>query len=67
MMPINKRKLTICTKKNPKRTDTTLFVWTRHTCTGDCIMRAAKIATAKTFTVAGMLPYACFFACSCAA
>ena len=51
MIAINQRKLTICTKKNPKRNDTTVFVWTKHTCTSDCIMRAAKIATASTFTV----------------
>jgi hypothetical protein len=52
MIAINQRNPTICTKNNPKRIDTTVFVWTKPTCTSDCIIRAAKIATDTTFTVA---------------
>jgi hypothetical protein len=42
MIPINQKKPTICTKKNPKRIDATVFVWTKHTCTSDCIMQATQ-------------------------
>jgi hypothetical protein len=45
---VNQRKLTICTKKKPKRTDVTMSVWTKHTCTSDCMMRATRTATAHS-------------------
>jgi hypothetical protein len=51
-IPINHRKLRICTKKKPKRTDATALVWTKHTCTSDCIMRATRTVIASASTKA---------------
>ena len=45
MIPINQRKPTM--KKNPKRINVTMFVWAKHTCTSDFIMRANRIAVAS--------------------
>jgi hypothetical protein len=52
MMPVSHRTQMNCTKKNPNRTDAMVFVWTKHTCTVDWTIRAARTATDSASTSA---------------